>query len=242
MNASFDVIFPAAGSGSRFGGSGGGGDKLLTDIVGRSVLERSVAAFAVRDDVASIVLVTAPDRFDPYRVNLHNVLFGKPLHFVAGGRERWESVLFGLRFLATRPDRQPFVAIHDAARPLVPPTVITTAFRTAAERGAALPAVPEPATLKRQDTKGCIAETVNRRGLFQAQTPQCFDAARLLLAYEQLLSHDALADVTDDAQVLERVGFAVPITTGSPLNIKITTAADVAFARALATLPSDTVA
>ena len=225
----FAVLLPAAGSGSRFGG----GDKLLVDLAGRSVLQRSVELFAQRADVGAIVIVTAPERFADYREHLKGIVMEPRLQFVAGGRERWESVLFGLRFIGGLKPLPEFVAIHDAARPLTPAEVIEEAFAVTRERGAALPCMAEPATLKRQDAAGCVSETVDRRGLFQAQTPQCFDLPKLRAGFESLLAAGKLADVTDDAQVFERTGLAVPITAGSPLNLKITTAADVELARAI---------
>ncbi len=76
-------------------------------------------------------------------------------------------------------------------------------------------------------------ETVSRRGLYQAQTPQCFELGKLLAGYEKLLFSEQMKDLTDDAQVYERMGWAVRMTEGSPLNVKITTAEDVAFARAV---------
>ncbi len=98
-NERFAVILPAAGSGTRFGESGGAGDKLMVDIRGQSVLQRSVGAFARRADVSLIVIVTSPERFEVYREHLSE-MGGERLVFVPGGRERWESVLFGLRALA----------------------------------------------------------------------------------------------------------------------------------------------
>jgi len=185
--------------------------------------------------------VTGAERFDGYRQHLAKMIDMEKLAFVAGGRERWESVLFGLRFLAEGGGgvgdvggAPRFVAVHDAARPLTPAAVIEEAFRVTAERGAALPCVAEPATLKRRGADGAVSETVSRANLFQAQTPQCFDFAKLLAGYEALLKEGRLADVTDDAQVFERCGHPVPITAGSPLNLKITTAEDLALARALA--------
>jgi 2-C-methyl-D-erythritol 4-phosphate cytidylyltransferase len=233
----FAVLLPAAGSGSRFASGGGSGDKLLIDIAGQSVLQRSVSLFAKRTDVELVMIVTAIDRFDAYEEHLltANTIEQERLHFVEGGRERWESVLFGLRALAARKGGHPYVAIHDAARPLTPAEVIEEAFRTTVERGAALPCVAEPATLKRRGEDGCVKETVDRRGLFQAQTPQCFELGKLLSAYEKLLFSNQMADLTDDAQVYERMGWPVPITNGASINVKITTAGDVAFARAAAT-------
>jgi 2-C-methyl-D-erythritol 4-phosphate cytidylyltransferase len=236
----FAIILPAAGSGTRFGG----GDKLLMDIAGQSVLQRSVSLFSRRPNVSLIVIVTAPDRIEIYRKHLSLfTIHHSPLSFIAGGRERWESVLMGLRFAAGAKSAPAFVAVHDAARPLTPAAVIDEAFRVSQEKGAALPCVPEPATLKRAAADGSVLETVDRRGLFQAQTPQCFALAPLLAGYEKLLATSDLNNITDDAQIFERMGEAaaggrgtgkkVPITPGDPLNIKITTHGDLALARAI---------
>jgi 2-C-methyl-D-erythritol 4-phosphate cytidylyltransferase len=228
----FTVILPAAGSGTRFGASGGSGDKLLVEIGGLCILQHSVAAFEDRLDVASIILVTARDRFELYQSLLASVGLGAKVTFVEGGRERWESVLFGLR-RAAEIGGMGFAAVHDAARPLVSPRVIEEAFATARERGAALPCVAEPATLKRRAADGGVQETVDRRGLYQAQTPQCFELAKLLEGYEQLLAAGGGGDLTDDAQVYERMGWAVAMTMGDPTNVKITTGPDVVFAEAI---------
>ena len=249
MHGQFAVILPAAGSGNRFGETGGVGDKLLADIGGLSVLQRSVDAFARRPDVSALVIVTSPVRLERYREHLAMAGTGvrEKLLFVAGGRERWESVLFGLRALAGRDGELPprYVAVHDAARPLVTGAVIEEAFATTREHGSALPCVAEPATLKRRGENGCVRETLDRRGLYQAQTPQCFELGKLLAGYEKLLFEgggDGIPGLTDDAQVYERMGWAVRITTGTPLNIKITTGEDIAFARAVIaskTLPDE---
>jgi 2-C-methyl-D-erythritol 4-phosphate cytidylyltransferase len=225
----FTVILPAAGSGRRFGG----GDKLLTRVGRQSVLQRSVGLFAGRPEVAQLILVTAEERFDTYTTHLAETLTAGQLarvRCVAGGRERWESVLFGLR---AAPAGCEFVAVHDAARPLTPTAVIDAAFAGAVAVGGSVPCVPEPATLKRRGADGQVAETVRRDGLFQAQTPQCFRRDRLLEAYERLLAEGRLADVTDDAQVFERVGWPVVITAGDAGNVKITSAGDVEVARGM---------
>ncbi len=239
-DATFGLILPAAGSGTRFGGGGAAHDKLLVDVAGKSVLLRTVEAFADRSNVAAIVIVTVPARFEVYRTHLAQAehpgvraALGH-LQFVAGGRERWESVLCGLRALTSGPHAPPrYVAIHDTARPLVTPAVIDAAFQGAIDVGGAVPCVPEPATLKRRSADGCVSETVDRRELFQAQTPQCFELARLLSGFETLERTGRLADVTDDAQVFERMGWPVKITEGAVTNMKITTPEDVAMAGAI---------
>ncbi len=178
--------------------------------------------------------MTSPDRITPYRLHLSSFnLHPSSFSIIPGGTQRWQSVLNGLRHLAALPAPPQFVAIHDAARPLCPHAVIDEAFKITRERGAALPCVPEPATLKRRAADGTVAETIDRSTLFQAQTPQCFTLANLLTGYEQLVKESRTADLTDDAQVYERIGIPVPITAGSPLNLKITLAQDLALASAL---------
>ena len=223
----FSVIFPAAGTGSRFGR----GDKLMTDIGGTTVLRRSVALFTGRADVLELLVVTAPERFDTYRELLANIPAGKPLRLVAGGTARWESVLHGLRAASIK---SKYVAIHDAARPLTPAAVIDAAFAAARLVGAGVPVVAEPATLKRVNDSNHIVGTVSRVGIFQAQTPQCFGRQTLLTAYEKLLNAGLLQDITDDATVFELAGLPVAATPGSPMNIKLTTSEDLLLAEALA--------
>ena len=139
----------------------------MVDIGGLTVLQRSVAAFAGREDVVSVIIITAANRFAAYRGHLAEKRLEGKGSFVAGGRERWESVLFGVREAAK--GRARYVAVHDAARPLVSSLLIDEAFAMTRERGAALPCVPEPATLKRRSADGRVQETVDRRNLYQAR-------------------------------------------------------------------------
>src|SRR5262245_360553 len=133
MKHMFGVVLPAAGTGSRFGG-----DKLMMDVGGgQTVLQRAGMLFAGREDGSAVVIVTSAERFDVYGEHLKKVVGEDRVKFVAGGRERWESVLFGLRALAGMKDAPEFVAVHDAARPLTPKSVIDEAFRVAAREGAA---------------------------------------------------------------------------------------------------------
>jgi 2-C-methyl-D-erythritol 4-phosphate cytidylyltransferase len=221
----FAVVIPAAGSGSRFGG-----DKLLAQICGRTVLQCSIGLFAARQDVAQVVVVTAAERFAAYKDTLASVISTDRLTLVEGGKERWESVFRGLQAVWKS---IAYVAVHDAARPLTPQDVIDAAFQGAIDVGGSVPIVPEPATLKRLGDDKRVTQTVDRAGLFQAQTPQCFRHDQLLAAYEQLIESRQIAGVTDDAGVFERTGRPVLGTAGSPRNLKITTTPDVALAEAI---------
>ena len=226
MQKLFTVILPAAGNSTRFAL----GDKLLMDLNGRSILQRSVELFTIRDDVAAIILATAPERFALYEDHLKNMLHGKSLHIVAGGRERWESVQKALNSGLAGTE---FVAIHDAARPLTPTAVIDAVFAAAIEIGAALPVLAEPATLKRVDATGRITATVSRSGLHQAQTPQCFQTKVLQQAFVQAVEAGTLHGVTDDAQLVEMTDQPVRATAGSAMNIKITIGEDLRLAGAI---------
>ncbi len=223
----FTVILPAAGKSTRFAA----GDKLLMDIGGLTVLQRAVALFTGRADVAGVVIATGEDRIDVYREHLQSVLRGKPLHILPGGSERWESVY---KALAGGKVQTPFVAVHDAARPMTPPEVIDAAFAGAVAHGAALPVLAEPATLKRLRADQVVMQTVDRAGLFQAQTPQCFRTELLLRGFETLIQAKRISHVTDDAQIIELTGGTVLGTRGDALNIKLTTTGDARLCAAIA--------
>lgn len=146
---------------------------------------------------------------------------------VGGGDTRQESVWAGLRELSASMD---YVLIHDAARPLVPPRLIESCAAAARAHGAAIAAMPVSDTLKRA-TGELIADTVDRSGLWAAQTPQAFRVAVITEAYERARSEGTVA--TDDASLVEAMGRSVKLVMGSPRNIKITYPRDLALAEAL---------
>jgi len=223
----FTVILPAAGNSTRFAA----GDKLLVDVGGLTVLQRAVALFTRRADVTGIIIATGTQRIETYRQHLQGALYGKPLHVLAGGSERWESVY---KALSSGKVQTPYVAVHDAARPITPTEVIDAAFEGAVLHGAALPVLAEPATLKRLGTDQMVVQTVDRAGLFQAQTPQCFRTELLLQSYQALIQTNRINHVTDDAQIIELTGGSVVGTRGDALNIKVTTAGDARLCAAIA--------
>jgi 2-C-methyl-D-erythritol 4-phosphate cytidylyltransferase len=144
---------------------------------------------------------------------------------VAGGSARFESVANALRELRADVD---FVAVHDAARPCVTPALIDAVFTRAAETGAALLAIPVADTIKRGDAAGRVTGTVDREGLWLAQTPQVFRRDWLTEAYARRESLGP--SITDDARLVEAAGHAVYLVTGSATNLKITTPADLDIA------------
>jgi 2-C-methyl-D-erythritol 4-phosphate cytidylyltransferase len=142
---------------------------------------------------------------------------------VEGGEHRADSVQRALERVKQEID---FVAIHDAARPCLADPWIDSVFDAAQRDGAAILAAPVNATLKRIDQKKHITATVDRESLWEAQTPQVFRRELIIEAYAKR-GRDA---VTDDAQLVERLGRAVTVVPCSALNLKITSRDDLKLA------------
>ncbi|MFP6702435.1 MAG: 2-C-methyl-D-erythritol 4-phosphate cytidylyltransferase [Planctomycetaceae bacterium] len=221
--SSFAVILPAAGQSSRFQS---GQKKPFVDLNGRAVWIRSLEAFVSREEVVQALVVVAADDLDEFRERFKANLPFLDVEVVVGGESRMESVSNGLA--AVRPEIE-YVAIHDAARPLIASKWIDDVFAAAMVDGAAIPAVRVASTLKREAADGTIDSTVAREGLWAAQTPQVFRRDLLVEAYAK--RGDLVA--TDEAQLVEQLGHGVRLVPGSPMNIKITTQEDLDMARAL---------
>jgi 2-C-methyl-D-erythritol 4-phosphate cytidylyltransferase len=153
------------------------------------------------------------------------------IQVIDGGAQRHDSVANALARVKPEAD---FVCVHDAARPCLANEWIDKVFDAAEKTGAAIFAIPVSGTLKRLGPDHVIQETVSRAGLWEAQTPQVFRRELLLEAYAK---RDGLA-ATDDAQLVERLGHAVTVVPGSPVNLKITTREDLRLAEhAIKALP-----
>lgn len=223
----FAVILPAAGSSSRFGDPRR--KKPFIELKGRPVWVRAVEAFLNREDVAQTLIVLPSDEIDWFKEKFRANLAFMNLEIVAGGKERADSVQNALARVKSDID---FVAVHDAARPLVAKQWVDQVFAAAQEHGAAIPAIPISSTIKRVDRNKAIVETVDRSGLWAAQTPQ---VARRDWLLEAFAKRDGFA-ATDEAQLLERIGHTVAVVEGSPMNLKITTREDFRMAEALCDL------
>jgi 2-C-methyl-D-erythritol 4-phosphate cytidylyltransferase len=225
----FAVILPAAGRSSRF--QDAHYKKPYALLAGRAVWLHSAERFLNRNDVLQTILViNAADRADFFFKFSSNIaILG--IEVIEGGEERADSVQAALARVKPEAD---FVCIHDAARPCLTDAWVDKIFQAAQESGAAIYAIPVAGTLKRLGPKHQIAETVDRRGLWEAQTPQVFRRDLLLEAYAKRDGFNA----TDDAQLVERIGQAVTVVPGSPINMKITTKEDLRLAeQALKALP-----
>ena len=219
--STFAVILPAAGQSRRFHDKAY--KKPFAPLGGRAVWLHSAERFMNRSDVKQVIVcISADDR------ELFNLKFGANIailgvQVIEGGEHRSDTVQRALEKVKSEID---FVAVHDAARPCIADPWIDAVFDAAKRDGAAILAAPVQATLKRTDAKKHISETVNREGLWEAQTPQVFRRDLLIEAYAKR----GRDPVTDDAQLVERLGKPVTIVPCSQLNIKITTRDDLKLA------------
>lgn len=211
------AILLCAGRGERLGADV---PKAFVPLAGRPLFAWSLAALQACADVDAIVVV-GPARTARELLAAAGHGLAKLVAFVEGGAERQHSVARGL---AALPAAHDLVAVHDAARALVTPAVITRAIASARAYGAALAATPLADTIKRVED-GRVVATPPRAGLWLAQTPQVFRRDWLEAAHAA-----ATGVATDDAALVEAIGHAVWVAEGDPLNFKITTPADLALA------------
>jgi len=224
-NHSVAVIICAAGKSRRFGGKR---KKPFVDVAGRAAFLRSVELFSDRDDVKQILLAIASEDQE-----LVNVKWGANLKFFnvktyIGGDERFDTVAKGLELVGETIE---LVAIHDAVRCCVTEKWVDDCFAEAAKSGAAILASPVVATIK-EVKDNVIIKTVERWGLYEAQTPQVFKTDLLKKAYSNLNKLDK-DTISDDSQLVEALGREVSIVEADSSNIKITQPGDIAIAEAI---------
>ncbi len=225
------AIILASGRGSRMGG--GDEPKQYRSLGGNSVIQRAVSAFLRHSSIDHVLCVIHPDDAELYRRGVAQ--HSKLLDPVFGGATRQASGVAGLEALAEIfPSK---VLIHDAARPFVDEATITRVIQAITPDRAALPAIPVSDTLKRAD-EGVVASTVDRNGLFAAQTPQGFDYQAILSAHRQAADEE-LNHFTDDTALAEWSGLSIVLVEGSTGNTKITAADDLARARRLHPMTPD---
>ncbi|MEO1615770.1 MAG: 2-C-methyl-D-erythritol 4-phosphate cytidylyltransferase [Planctomycetota bacterium] len=219
------VILPAAGSGSRFGAER---NKLFARLGGLPLWIHAVSALHHHACVGRIVLaISTGDRAD-FETQRREHAADWPIEFVGGGKERVDSVRNGLQAVAADESTQ-WVAVHDAARPLVTSDDLDAVFTTAFTTGAAILASPVTSTVKQSIDAGRSSSTIDRSKLWLAQTPQVFRKSILIEAYRRHRGRNA----TDDAELVSRSGVDVALASGSADNLKITYPEDLAIAEAI---------
>ncbi len=224
MTRDVGVIIVAAGSGSRTESKE---LKQFRWVAGKPMLLHSIQIFQARPDVAMVVCVLPRDYVgDPppwiFQSDAERLLLS------VGGRHRGESVANGLEDL---PRECEIVVIHDAARPLVSSDTVARVIEEARQGNGAVAALPVADTLKRVDSNGKIVETVDRFGIWRAQTPQAFPRQVIERAHREAREADRVA--TDDAALCEQIGLSVVVVRGSERAVKITEENDFALAEAL---------
>ena len=217
------AVVAAGGSGARMGGN-----KLLMEAGGLPVLGRTLRTLEACPLVRAVVVAAREDLVVEYANLAASLECTKVVKVVAGGDSRLKSVY---RACCEAPAETEYLAVQDGARPLTTPAEIEAVLRAAFEHGSALAACPVRDTLKRAGEDGRVSGTVERSGLFAAQTPQAADRALLLGALKSAV--DAGVEATDECMVLERLGVKPALVACSPLNLKITGPEDLLLAEAI---------
>jgi 2-C-methyl-D-erythritol 4-phosphate cytidylyltransferase len=215
------AIIVAAGSGRRMGF-----DKMLVPLHGKPVVYWSLAAFEQCPEVDDIIVVTREDAMEEVQKIIRAEKLSKVRKVVAGGAERHLSVWNGLQAVESKGCE--YVAIHDGARPLVTPKLITDCFLLAEKHGAACCAAPIPDTVKRASYEQLVTESVDRQNLWAMQTPQIFSSGLILQAYASLMAHNEL--VTDEVSAIQKIGKRVALLQNDDYNFKITFPRDLPLA------------
>ncbi len=201
----------------------GGADKMFAKLGGKTILARVVETFQKCNSVDQIVLVVNQQSLDKARQLVAENQWSKIAELCAGGKRRQDSVAAGLERLSGCD----WVVIHDGARPLLTKDLIERGLEAAQETGAAVAAIPVTDTIKIAGDDRTVLETPVRQNLWAVQTPQVFRFDIIAQAYKQ-----AKGEVTDDASLVEQLGYKVKLYIGAYDNIKITTANDLLIAEA----------
>ncbi|MDM7936394.1 MAG: 2-C-methyl-D-erythritol 4-phosphate cytidylyltransferase [Cyanobium sp. CZS 48M] len=219
------LLIAAAGSGRRMGAER---NKLLLPLAGRPVLAWTLEAALATPEISWIALVGQACDQAAVAAVVAAAATDRPVLWVEGGETRQESVRLGL---AALPPEAEAVLIHDGARCLVEPELISRCAAAAARGEAVIAAVPVSDTIKRVAADGTIEDTPDRRRLWAAQTPQGFPLAQLRAGHATAAT--AGWSVTDDASLFERLGWPVRVIEAPASNIKLTTPFDLTIAEAV---------
>jgi 2-C-methyl-D-erythritol 4-phosphate cytidylyltransferase len=239
INSRFPVVIPAAGIGSRMAAKQA---KQYLPIQDKTILEHTLDLFLSQDNIGPIVVVLHPEDqiFEGLSVAAH-----ANIHTVIGGQERVDSVLAGLSLLQDLGYTNHFVLVHDAARPCLEKNDLNKLINECLKASAkdefisgAILACPVADTIKKSlankgnnttnSAASIIESTVNRTGLWQAQTPQMFEVDELSKAIEIGLAKGY--KLTDEASAIECIGKKVLLVEGPSSNIKITRPSDLPLA------------
>lgn len=216
------VIIVAGGSGKRMGSEV---PKQFIEVAGMPVLMHTIQRFYDFDNSVKIVVVLPEDQHALWGDLIHRYGFKIYHQVTKGGKERFDSVKNGLSVI----NEESLIAVHDGVRPLVSPETIQRCFNEAESKDAAIPVMPAVESIRMETEAGSIA--VDRSKYFMVQTPQVFESEVLKKAYCQSFSNT----FTDDASVVESLGYKIAMVEGNSENIKVTRPLDLVIAEALLT-------
>ncbi|MGI6743686.1 MAG: 2-C-methyl-D-erythritol 4-phosphate cytidylyltransferase [Eubacteriales bacterium] len=230
------VIIVAAGNGTRMRLSEAGVEdptapattKQMTDIAGIPVIVRTIMQFESCHSITEIVVVAREEEIPRYPEFIEKYGFAKISKVVKGGTTRQRSMFEGLKNVSDDAD---FIAVHDGCRCLVTPEMIANVLSAAKIHGCASAGCHSKDTFKLVDTNEFITNTVDRKQLWHAQTPQIFKAD--ILRAGAYIARDEKYEVTDDCMLVEKIGFKIKMVDCGYDNIKLTTPDDFYIAEAL---------
>ena len=212
------VVIVAAGTGSRMNMEI---NKQFIKLEGKEIIAYTIEKFYNNSNIEDIVVVVKEDESEFFKKEILDKYNFKNVKIAYGGKERQDSVYNGLKLLDEKCD---VVLIHDGARPFVSDKIIDKSIEEAKEHKAIVVGVPVKDTIKVIDNDKNIVDTPNRSVLWAVQTPQTFDYNILIDAYKDAFKNKFYG--TDDAMLVERIGYKVKMLEGSYNNIKITTQED----------------
>jgi 2-C-methyl-D-erythritol 4-phosphate cytidylyltransferase len=218
-------LIVAAGRGYRLGGPL---PKQYLPLRGQPILRHTIEALSRHPGIDAVQVVIHPDDAALYEAATAGLEKLRPV--LPGGATRQDSARLGLEGIAGLHPKT--VLIHDAVRPFIAPQTISAVLEALTRSAAALVGVPLADTLKRVEN-GVVSGTVDRAGLWRAQTPQGFRYADILAAHRHAVRSAPETEFTDDAMIAEHAGMQVEMVAGTEDNFKITTAADLARAEFL---------
>lgn len=208
--------------------------KQYMHVAGYPIVYYALKAFE-QAGVDQLILVTGAEDVEYCRNEIvEKYHIERVTHILAGGKERYDSVMAGLEAVDPEVD---YLLIHDGARPCVSRKVIERCLEDVQKYKTAVAAVPVKDTIKRGDQAGFAVDTPNRSELYQVQTPQTFALALIRQAYENMKQEKEAVGITDDAMVVERyTDTRIRLTEGDYRNIKVTTPEDLMLAEVFLSL------
>jgi 2-C-methyl-D-erythritol 4-phosphate cytidylyltransferase len=222
------ALIPAAGVGVRMGKQT---PKPYLPVGGKPILAHTLEVFEGIKEIREVVLAVHPNDLDYCQERvIAEYGFKKVLRLVPGGKERQDTVYHALKSIQQE-DELEIILVHDGVRPFITAEQVRRVIQAARLHGAAVLGIPSQDTLKRVDSQGRVIQTLERRDIWQTQTPQAFQASLLWRAFVEAYSRDFYGN--DEASLVEALKAPVVVVPGSPFNLKITTPEDLQLAEAL---------